>query len=548
MPATAAHDDRRQDPAPRATALSFRIARTRGEFEAIHRLNYRTFVEEIPQHPPNATRRLIDRFHAENTYVIATAGDELVGMVAGRCARPFSLDQKLADLDHYLPPHRKCVEVRLLAIAPAWRKGTTFARLLATLARHFVARGCDLAVASGTVRQERLYRHLGFAPFAQPVGTAGARYQPMYLTLDAFGKTRALAASPPGAGAAANFQPGPVAVAPDVAAAFHAPPVSHRDPRFIDRLRATRRALCGLTQATDVALMVGTGTLANDAVAAQLRGLSGSVLVLANGEFGDRLIDQARRWNLPTLVERQEWGQPLDWSTIEHTARRARPAWIWAVLSETSTGFLNPLDRLMALSRSIGAGLCLDAVSAIGLIPVDLRGVRFATAVSGKGLAAFPGLAAVFHDGRLAPAGQLPRYLDLAGYAAGDGVPSTHSSNLVAALHRAMTRTRWEEKFARVRVTTTVLRAALGKCGLAPLAPGEHATPGILTLPLPAHARADRVGAAMAAHGIQVAHQSEYLRRRNWIQLCLMGAFDDAVVARVPELLATTVGELRTEV
>lgn len=542
MPATASQDARRQDPALPDAALSFHIARTREEFEAIHRLNYQTFVEEIPQHAPNATRRLIDRFHAENTYVIATAGDELIGMVAGRCARPFSLDQKLAELDQYLPPHRKCVEVRLLAIAPAWRKGTTFARLLATLARHFVARGCDLAVASGTVRQERLYRHLGFVPFAQPVGTTEALYQPMYLTLEAFGKRPALGASPEGADVAANFQPGPVAIAPEVAAAFHAAPVSHRDPRFIDQLLATRRALCRLTQAADVALMVGTGTLANDAVAAQLRGLSGSVLILANGEFGDRLIDHARRWNLPALVERQEWGAPLDWSAIEHTARRARPAWIWAVLSETSTGFLNPLERLLALSRTVGAGLCLDAVSAIGLIPVDLRGVRFATAVSGKGLAAFPGLAVVFHDGRLAPAGQLPRYLDLACYAAGDGVPYTHSSNLIAALHCAVTTTRWPEKFARVHATTTALRAALRKHSLAPLAPEEHATPGILTLPLPAHARAERVGPAMAAHGIQVAHQSEYLRRRNWIQLCLMGAFDDAVIARLPELLATTLG------
>ena len=31
----------------------YRIAREPWEFEQIHRLNYRTFVEEIPQHPPN---------------------------------------------------------------------------------------------------------------------------------------------------------------------------------------------------------------------------------------------------------------------------------------------------------------------------------------------------------------------------------------------------------------------------------------------------------------------------------------------------------------
>jgi GNAT superfamily N-acetyltransferase len=146
-------------------------------------LNYRTFVEEIPQHPPNAERRLVDRFHAENTYAICLDGKELVGMVAGRCTRPFSLDQKLPDLDCHLPPHRKVVEVRLLAVEPRYRKRIVFARLAGLLARHFRALGCDLAIISGTVRELGLYGHLGFRPFGPQVGDAQAHYQPMYLTL-----------------------------------------------------------------------------------------------------------------------------------------------------------------------------------------------------------------------------------------------------------------------------------------------------------------------------------------------------------------------------
>ena len=85
-------------------ALQFRIATEAAEFEAIHRLNYKTFVEEIPQHERNPEQRLVDKFHAENTYAICRHGQELVGMVAGRSARPFSLDNKLPDLDRHLPP------------------------------------------------------------------------------------------------------------------------------------------------------------------------------------------------------------------------------------------------------------------------------------------------------------------------------------------------------------------------------------------------------------------------------------------------------------
>jgi len=167
-----------------ARSLRFKLADQSAEFEAIHRLNYRTFVEEIPQHPPNAERRLVDRFHAENTYAIGLDDTELVGMIAGRCARPFSLDQKLPDLDRYLPPHRKVVEVRLLAVEPGHRKQVVFARLAGVLASHYRALGCDLAIISGTVRELKLYRHLGFRPFGPLVGDTQARYQPMVLTLD----------------------------------------------------------------------------------------------------------------------------------------------------------------------------------------------------------------------------------------------------------------------------------------------------------------------------------------------------------------------------
>ena len=82
--------------------LRFKIASEDWEYEAIHRLNYKTFAEEIPQHARNAEQRLVDKFHAENTYAIALHGARLVGMVCGRSSRPFSLDHKLPGLDSHL--------------------------------------------------------------------------------------------------------------------------------------------------------------------------------------------------------------------------------------------------------------------------------------------------------------------------------------------------------------------------------------------------------------------------------------------------------------
>ena len=107
----------------------------------------------------------------------------------------------------------------------------------------------------------------------------------------------------------ANFLTGPVALSRQVRAAFLAAPISHRDPDFLAMMSRTRTALNTLVNAAHVALLVGSGTLANDAVAAQLAAMESTGLVLSNGEFGERLIDHARRWKLQITAEQQPWGK-----------------------------------------------------------------------------------------------------------------------------------------------------------------------------------------------------------------------------------------------
>ena len=104
-----------------STPLLFKVASEDWEFDLIHQLNYKTFVEEIPQHPPSPSKRLVDRFHDQNTYLICLSGRRLAGMLAARGQRPFSLDQKLPNLDSYLPPGRAICEIRLLAIEKKFR-------------------------------------------------------------------------------------------------------------------------------------------------------------------------------------------------------------------------------------------------------------------------------------------------------------------------------------------------------------------------------------------------------------------------------------------
>lgn len=170
-----------------------KIATDAWEFDEIHHLNHQTFAEEIPQHDSGPSRRLVDRFHEENTDVVAVHDRRIAGMLAIRSARPFSLDRKLADLDAYLPPGRDVCELRLLAVDPAHRASAMLPALLAEAWRHIVGHGHDLAIISAYLGQMKLYAHLGFEPFGPLVGSRpDVMFQPMMLTLERFAPRAAL--------------------------------------------------------------------------------------------------------------------------------------------------------------------------------------------------------------------------------------------------------------------------------------------------------------------------------------------------------------------
>lgn len=517
--------------------VQYKVATEPLEFEQIFQLAYDTFVEEIPQHQPNPDRRHVDRFHDENTYLIAKDDDAVVAMLAIRAERPFSLDEKLGNVDPYLPAGRSVCELRLLAVRKDYRRGTVFRGLIDLLVTHGRARGFDLAIISGTLRQEKLYRHLGFVAFARRVGTTEAPFQPMYLTFEDFqAKAPTIAAA---AGEPVSFLPGPVLLSRDVRAAFERPPVSHRNGQFKEEFARTKSGLCRLTNAADVQILLGTGTLANDVVAAQLTLLDSPGVVLSNGEFGERLIDHARRMQLDYAAVEFDWGRTFDVRKVERAVERTRARWLWTVASETSTGMLNDLDVLKAVARRNDLALCLDCVSAIGAVPIDLSGVHLASGASGKALAALPGLSFVFHSHQLTPSPtRLPRYLDLGYYADKEGIPFTHSSNLVAALAAALARFNTDEPFERVAALSNWLRPKLRELGLPILVDDGHATPAVVTVPLPPSRSATLLGDRLQRHGLLVAYQSEYLERRNWFQIGLMGHCTEAHLERLVGALA----------
>jgi hypothetical protein len=165
--------------------FTFKIANEQNEFQQIHQLNYATFVDEIPQHSQNPDLLLIDKFHEGNIYFICLKDlKELVGMICVRDQRPFSLDQKIQNLDDLLPRKGRTCEVRLLSVKKGYRNSRVFYGLILQLSHFCLEKGFEMALISGTSRQLKLYTHLGFKPFADPVGTPEALFYPMYIVAE----------------------------------------------------------------------------------------------------------------------------------------------------------------------------------------------------------------------------------------------------------------------------------------------------------------------------------------------------------------------------
>lgn len=505
----------------------FKIATEEKEFEQIHRLNHRTFVEEIPQHEANPTGKLVDPFHDENVYVICLCGDRLVGMISVRSKRPFSLDKKLKNLDSYLPPGRSVCEVRLLSVEPTLRDGRVFYGLLEKLASLCLELEYNLAIISGIVRQQKLYHHLGFVPFGPLLGDGEVQFQPMYLTMEAFrekGQMILPGVFPRRREGSVNLLPGPVSIHGEVMKVFGENPVSHRAGHFMRDFQVTRRLLCKLVHATKVEILLGSGTLANDAVAGQLSLISGSGLILSNGEFGGRLIDHATRFGLSFEAIEAEWGQAFDRHNIVGALNRSSVSWLWAVHCETSTGVLNDINMLKDLCRERAIKLCLDCASSVGSVPVDLGGVFLASTVSGKGLGALPGLAMVLYHHDIKPEPErLPRYLDLGFYVANQGVPFTQSSNLLYALDAALQRFEPTMRFSQILELSAWLKQELHTAGYSMIPFEAPSSPAVITIALPRSISSERLGSDLQEQGFLLSYKSRYLLSKNWVQICLMG-------------------------
>lgn len=549
IPATPGH----RALAVRIDDLLFKKAETPDEIRQVHELNYQTFVREIGQHPDPGRPILVDKYHEKNLYLVAKRDEAVVAMVAVHDTPPFSVAARIPESDwieHHCP---RPLEVRLLAVRPEERGTVVLAGLLWSVYRLALAAGYSHLLASGVRQQVQMYRRIGFEPLGPEMQCGSAWFTALALPvrrmplamrkiaarMERLAGLEPLAARP----GRVSLLPGPPEYSPEVRRALQAPPISHRDARFARRFEEARQIICEMTGAKDVAMSAGSGTLANECIAAALAHLSprGRGLILANGEFGSRLIDQAHRWQLDFETLAWPWGQPWRMTEVADALARLSPGdWVWGVHCETSTGVLNPIAELIDLAGRRRVRVCLDCVSSLGSVPLDLRGVFLASGVSGKCLGAPAGIAILMGDAEALRAsldGPLPLYLDpLAGFGA-SGPRFTLASNLLSSLHAALRRfdtpLKRERVYGEIRELSAVVRGGLRRLSAAPLADDANSSPAVTTFAPPMGYSPEHFALLCRAYGFEVNSKSPYLPARGLVQIATMGAVSPADCRRL---------------
>ena len=141
--------------------------------------------------------------------------------------------------------------------------------------------------------------------------------------------------------------------------------------------------------------MQGSGTFAVEAMLTTFVPPTGKVLVLINGAYGQRarrILEIARR---SVTVQETPEDTPPDLAKIDAVLKAdASITHVFMIHCETTSGILNPINEVAALTAKHGRRFLLDSMSAFGALPLDVRALQVdaIAASSNKCIEGVPGL------------------------------------------------------------------------------------------------------------------------------------------------------------
>jgi aspartate aminotransferase-like enzyme len=211
------------------------------------------------------------------------------------------------------------------------------------------------------------------------------------------------------------MSPGPTPIPPEVSAAGALPIIHHRTPEFGEVFTRVNENLkqVFLTEG-DIFTFAASGTGAFEAAVQNLFSPGEKVLVVNNGNFGNRWVKMGRAFGLEVVELKYDWGVKADNDEVaEAISNDPEIKGAVCVLSETSTGTVNDIEGFAKATPDVLT--IVDAVSGLGAceLRTDEWGVDVVVAGSQKALMSPPGLGFVSVNERAWKAheeSRMPRY------------------------------------------------------------------------------------------------------------------------------------------
>lgn len=162
--------------------------------------------------------------------------------------------------------------------------------------------------------------------------------------------------------------PGPVSIHQRIYEALARPLIGHRTKEFIELFGETVKLLKKvLDTENDVFVITGSSTSAMDAAIANLVSPGEKVLNVIQGKFSERWKEITEAYGGIPIVLDVEWGKALrEEPLIEMLESNKDIKYITICHNETSTGILNPAERIGQIAREYDKILIVDGVTSVG--------------------------------------------------------------------------------------------------------------------------------------------------------------------------------------
>ena len=243
--------------------------------------------------------------------------------------------------------------------------------------------------------------------------------------------------------------PGPTPLPPQVREALGRPIIHHRTSQYRALFKRSLEGMQTVMQTSKPVLcFTSSGTGAMEAAVVNLLSPGDEAIVVLGGKFAERWQTLCKAYGITAVTVPVAYGDAVDPKAVA-AALSAHPKAkaVFSTLCETSTGVVNDIQALAALTRTSQAVLVVDAIS--GLLADECRtdawGVDVVVTGSQKGLMLPPGLAFLSLSERawaLVEQAKTPRfYTDLRLYKkalADDDTPFTSAVSIVVALEEAL--------------------------------------------------------------------------------------------------------------